>query len=153
MGEEMALSTLGLQQTMEESQARKESGFLDILVDGESLQRKVEAYDRAGVLGWGLDEASSLHELLGKTASRLPSGRVPLYVCPECGDVDCGTVAVRIAFSADTVVWSDFTLEVTYYWDDPTERVQERYPNVGPFVFDRVQYEAVLGLRLAEVQG
>ena len=40
--------------------------------------------------------AAHIAELLRKAPASLPSGRTPSYVCPECGDVGCGAIAVRM---------------------------------------------------------
>jgi hypothetical protein len=32
-------------------------------------------------------------------------------VCPECGDIGCGAIAVRVTRDGGNVVWSDFARE------------------------------------------
>ena len=88
--------------------------WLDVAADGHPLQARAHGRGHVGVLGWGFNEAHRIQQLLGRMPSRLPTGRVPLYVCTCCGDEDCGTVVARIEIGPDTVVWSDFTLEVTW---------------------------------------
>lgn len=73
---------------------------------------------------------------LGEQPPDLASGRVPVLVCAECGDLACGAVAVRIECGPSSVVWSDFAYENTYEDPDPFE--------LGPFEFDRVSYESTI---------
>lgn len=60
-----------------------------------------------------------------------------LYVCPLCGDLGCGAVAVEVARSADTVEWRALTRVGSF--PDETEPL-----SVGPFVFDRIAYTDAL---------
>ena len=67
-------------------------------------------------------------------------GRVTLFVCPECGDLGCGTITIRIDEGADEIVWRDFGYE------NNCEGVVDRAPfsSLGPFHFDRQEYEEQL---------
>ena len=33
-----------------------------------------------------------------------------IYVCPICGDLECGAITARIEREADEIVWRDFAL-------------------------------------------
>ena len=121
---------------------------LDFVVGGESLHERLGSGDVIGVLGWGLAERAHIAQLLLRDPPELPTGRVPIYVCPECGDPDCGALAVRVEETEAGFVWSDFTAEVAYYYDSPDERVQHRFESVGPFTFDKALYRDVIGGRL-----
>ncbi len=77
--------------------------------------------------------------LLGEEPSELADGRVPLYVCPACGDLGCGVVSALVERSTSHVVWREFGWDVG--WDDGEEEI--RFTG-GPFVFDRQQYDAEL---------
>ncbi|MBW0253886.1 hypothetical protein [Cellulomonas sp. PS-H5] len=75
--------------------------------------------------------------LLGeRPAARLDAGRVPLFVCRACGDLECGAITMRVERDASTVAWRDFRWETGP--DDPDDRVV--VPG-GPFVFDRAQHD------------
>ncbi len=98
---------------------------------------------------WRLNCTEYLERLLCKAPADMPSGRTAVYLCP-CGDPMCGTLACRITIGAKTVTWSDFE------WDGPeayresidgqawckVEGLRDRY------VFDRREYEALLGKEL-----
>lgn len=60
---------------------------------------------------------------------------VPLYMC-NCGDWGCGSVCVRIVVGAETVVWQSFSIS----------GLSEPAPGLGPFVFERFQYERAFGI-------
>lgn len=70
----------------------------------------------------------------------MPFGRTPLYICAECGDVGCGAVTAEIEVLEEQVVWRRFGYENSYE-DFGADAVFE---GVGPFVFTRSNYEAVL---------
>ena len=131
--------------------AQNEREASDFVVDGQSLHDRMGLGDVAGVL-WGLPyDRVAARQLLLRDPSELPTGRVPLYVCAECGGVDCGVVAARVEETDAAYVWSDFTNEVTYYYDSSDERVQFRYEGVGPFAFDKAAYRDVIGAPLASL--
>ncbi|MDR2565401.1 MAG: hypothetical protein LBC97_04955 [Bifidobacteriaceae bacterium] len=73
---------------------------------------------------------------------RLPSGRVPLYRCSQCGDLNCGAFAVRVTFDADTVTWSDFTSFDTEY--EPQLEPDPDFERVPQARFDRADYLSVV---------
>jgi hypothetical protein len=127
--------------------------YLDFEVNGQSLLDLLPANDQVGVLGWGHAEIErqAVAQLLLREPSELLSERVSLYVCPECGDLDCGTVSVKIEKTADAFVWSDFAWEVTYELEAEDDGVVERYESLGPFEFQKTEYWSVLNERLAEL--
>jgi hypothetical protein len=59
-------------------------------------------------------EAPFARQLLLRERSKLPSGRVPLYICPECADLGCGCVSVQVSETEDCFVWSDPGWENNY---------------------------------------
>lgn len=103
--------------------------YLDFEIDGarlgESLRSRGDDVIAVAPADLGLD---ALHD-----------GRVPLFVCPECGDLGCGAVTVIVERTADEVVWRDFGWQTDY---DP-EVSRESYAGLGPFRFARAQYDAV----------
>lgn len=66
--------------------------------------------DNISCLDWGARSAQdgTVARLLLGAPPDLASGRVSLYVCPDCGDLSCGAVTVCIQRNADVVTQSDF---------------------------------------------
>lgn len=84
-----------------------------LLVNGKNLVRLFPPTDLVTPFGW-LDrrtEARFARQLLGTSPPELPSGRAPLYICPECGDLGCGAIAVIVISTPDSYVWKDFAIE------------------------------------------
>ena len=121
---------------------RTERRYLDFLVDGVSLYDQLRVGDQVTPLGcWPPEfERESIQQLL--TAA----GRVPLYVCAECGDLGCGAITALVERTSDGVVWRDFAFENN---DDPSIADAESYRAVGPFVFEKTGYWRVLNERMA----
>lgn len=90
------------------------------------------------VYDWSPDQ--DIDVLLGVRPSELEDGRVPLYRCPECGDLGCGTISVVIERGPATVTWREFGYQTDYEPFDDDSRLRD----VGPFEFDRSEYEAAL---------
>jgi hypothetical protein len=59
-----------------------------------------------------------------------------LYICPECGDIGCGAYGVKLRLTDSTAEWFDFAYENGYEAGRPLA--------VGPFIFDRSEYNAAL---------
>lgn len=95
--------------------------FFDVIVDSRRLLDRIgwEGADLVTPLGWGISASqhSAIRQLRRDEVPSLPSGRVLLFVCPECGDIGCGAIAVRITRSGGYVVWDDFARENGY--EDP----------------------------------
>jgi hypothetical protein len=94
-------------------------------------------------LAWPRCAASALRQLAGVEArddAELPleTGRLPLYVCPMCGDLGCGAVTVAVLWAPDgtRVTWCDFRMEDGYSDDRETIDLGA----LGPFVFDADDY-------------
>lgn len=62
-------------------------------------------------------------------------GRCDLLACLGCLTVDCGGIGVRITVGETAVIWDNFA----HTYDD-----QISFPWVGPFMFDRAEYEWAL---------
>ncbi|MGW0590039.1 hypothetical protein [Streptosporangium sp. NPDC002607] len=113
------------------------------MIDGRSLLEMVPGNaDMASVLWLApvLDDDDDVYRLLGRCESPLDDGRVPLYVCPECGDLGCGALTVVVEVSSDHVVWRDLGWQTDYC----DEVDYDDFTTIGPFVFERAQYEAAL---------
>lgn len=116
--------------------------YVDFVVDNHSLFELITG-DLIGRLGWGANEMDrdSVDVLLLKKQPDLPNGRCLLYVCPECGDIGCGALTVRIEKIGEHFVWKEFGYENNY--DDRMPLLQG-YNHIGPFFFDKHQYFHVL---------
>jgi len=122
---------------------RRETRHWAGTIDGERIERLVsralgESGDWAGRLASEPEKwlISGIAMYLGEQPGDLASGRVPVLVCAECGDLACGAIATRIGTESSVVVWSDFAYENTYEDPDPFQ--------LGPFEFDRVSYESTI---------
>jgi hypothetical protein len=107
-------------------------------------------------LGWspsrqGEREAAS--RLLCSSEPDASDGRCTIYVCPECGDIWCGAVVVKVERTADSVIWRDFG-ELYTDIDEHDVLVQrfraiEGTEPLGPFEFDAAAlgrvFESALG--------
>lgn len=128
---------------------RTERHYQDFVVDGNPLGPRIRAvHDCIGRLGWGPDEyrTVALAALLLEREPDFPGNRTALYVCPECGDLSCGTIAAVIERAGDTVAWRDFSYET----EITPPITLEPLKGLGPFVFEWHQYAAAL--RTAAVQ-
>lgn len=116
--------------------------YLDFIVDGQSMFEMISG-DLIGRLGWGTNEIDkeSVNILLLKKPPDLPNGRCPLYVCPECGDIGCGAITIKIEKTAEHFVWKEFGYENNY---DDRILLLEEHKHIGPFFFDKDQYWQVL---------
>jgi len=61
-------------------------------------------------------------------------GKTALLGC-GCGEVGCSPLMARITVTDDTVRWDDFEQPTRPDWD---------YEGLGPFTFERAQYERAL---------
>ncbi len=116
----------------------------DFLVDGESLLQVLTRaeeghsdYVSCFVRGWDEFNASSRAQLLLRAPPDTASGRVLLYICPECGDLGCGAFTVRVSKTNSGYIWSDFAHENGYEDSHPLTQV-------GPFHFLQANYEQVM---------
>ena len=95
-------------------------------------------------LVWPEAAASALRQLAGVEARSsywpLAPGRLPLYVCPMCGDLGCGAITVEVVRNPATVTWRDFRVEDGL--DHGGEEID--LGALGPFTFDAAQYETAL---------
>jgi hypothetical protein len=119
--------------------------FFDFIVNGVSLY-EAAGRDRDLVsLLWGEPAdsavlAAALQRLLASEPGDASDGRVSLLICPECGDLGCGAVTVRIDTSPRNIIWRDFGYEN----NDQPEIERAAFASFGPFIFDREAYSAEL---------
>lgn len=116
----------------------------DFQIDGESLLhalvRECGGHDDfmgAFVQGHPESQLEVANQLRVQAAPSSDSGRVLLYICPECGDIGCGAYSAKVDFDQGTYVWSDFAYENGY----EEARIIEGF---GPFVFEASQYESAI---------
>lgn len=89
------------------------------------------------VKGFLEQNKQSNSRLLLREPAETESGRILLYICPECGDIGCGTYAVSVCQYDDFFTWDSFAYENGY--EEP--RIIE---GVGPFTFEKHAYEAAI---------
>lgn len=114
----------------------------DFLINGESL---LSLFASSGFLGHtdfmgcfvsGFPESNRQNAdlLLLRQKPALESGRIILYMCPECGDLGCGALTAFVDQNLDTYTWHGFAYENGY--ESPRE-----CQDLGPFLFEKAQYE------------
>lgn len=113
--------------------------YLDFLVSGIPLKTllNIETADYITLLGWMTNqkyERYILNVFMLKEKSALNNGRVMIYVCPECGDIDCGAITANIRDHGNKIIWSDFGYENSY------GGLIETYDQIEPIEFDRTGY-------------
>ena len=113
--------------------------YWDFVISGQSLSSilKVSPIQATTPFGWQTNkdhERELIHIFTFRKRPNLETGRVMLYVCPECGDIDCGATTAVIRDLGDRIVWKDFGNETGY------GGVDERYFNIEPIVFERQSY-------------
>ena len=79
--------------------------------------------------------------LLLQAPPDLPSRRHSLYICPECGDLSCGTVSAAIERIGDLVSWRDFGYENDYD-QEPLDR--RHLEALTEYSFAWPEYEAAI---------
>jgi len=81
-----------------------------------------------------IDLASQFLGGTGTSLSPGPAGKTALLSC-ECGEVGCSPLLARVTVDDDTVTWDEFEQPTRPDWD---------YEDLGPFTFERAQYEQAL---------
>lgn len=118
------------------------SHFLEFVIDGVSLLRTAHVEGHLVTelnRSWWSQAPSAVETLLGqRPALYLASGRIPLLVCGECGDLACGAVTAGLDMGPSEVTWSNFEWENGYEEPKPLDSLG------APIRFDRGQYEAEL---------
>jgi hypothetical protein len=135
---------------------RGKLAYLGIEVDGVPLAHyfagRLGAHPtHLSPLGWNSASADvnarTREQLLAREPSALESGRVPVLVCEECGDVGCGAFTVRVVREDDTVRWTDWAYENGREPADPIS-----WPTrPGDFLFERGSYERAIREASAEL--
>ncbi len=120
--------------------SKSERQFFDFIISGKSLRQILKITDRdlIGVLGWGenkIFEQRQINEFIGVEKPEIKTVRTKFYVCPECGELDCGAITGKIEFTENHIIWKDFGYE-----NNLSEPDFDIYENIGPFTFERIKY-------------
>ena len=132
------------------SYVRLRDGFnldFDLLVNGLSLRAMVDnsqLASRFAVEQKAIDPYDVVTDFMG--SSQASHGRMPLFVCPMCGDIGCGAVTLKVERQDYVIIWSDFRYQTSMSVED----TEHYYSQVGPFTFDIGQYKAVIESLLDE---
>jgi hypothetical protein len=112
------------------------------VVDGVRLSTLFA--DQVTVFRWASPEEQlrAMERLSGTAPPDMPSGRVSLYVCPECGDLGCGARGVFIQGTTDSVVWRDPAYENNY--DGLVHSTSDGPLDASMLVFARESYDALV---------
>ncbi len=126
--------------------------FLDFVIDGQSLYELVgRQFDTVSCLAvWpNVDEVKhDVARLVLREEADFPNNRRSLYVCGECGGLDCGAVSLIIEEKEEpqTIVWRDFGYQNNY--DDALYEVS----GVTWFEFNKEQYVKAIEESLRTLQ-
>lgn len=106
------------------------------IIDGVSLVDAVKRAERRPIVWAGLRPAELFDQLRGVSRPARQIGeRVAVLRC-SCGHRDCSELTAVVRQSGDSVVWESFKAPSS---------PEERYAELGPFVFPRAGYEYALG--------
>ena len=77
---------------------KTERGYYDFVINEQPLTEILKPGDCIPPFGWLGSELERQYflRLLLRVPSQLPSGRIPLYICPECADLGCGCMSVKV---------------------------------------------------------
>jgi len=134
------MNTLNFNKAIRQGGSNKtERHYLDFIVSGQSLKKLFgrEKSDFITPFGWGINEDYTkqvIRSFILEVKSELGSGRVAIYVCPECGHIDCGAITAEIEDHGDKIVWKNFGYETDY------NGLAEEYPEIKPIEFDKQNY-------------
>lgn len=92
---------------------KKERAYFDYIISGHSLLDLLEINNSNLVTPFGWFENKEYEQRLKQILTLqqkpdLDTGRVTLYVCPECGDIDCGAITATVVDAGDQIQWKDF---------------------------------------------
>lgn len=114
----------------------------DFLINGESLLAIIAKVDDGdgeymGCLVKGFPKANvqAVRRLTCLEPPDSESGRVLLYIFPECGDIGCGAYSAFVEGSDGVFIWRDFAYENGY---EDSRLIH----GIGPYIFESRQYRA-----------
>jgi hypothetical protein len=88
---------------------------------------------------------ADIDQLLIRVPGESPSGRVPIYICAECGELGCGAITGVLERTSEGFVWRDFVFESG---SDLAVVDARSFERVGPFLFNKHEYWQLLSGRL-----
>ena len=91
----------------------------------------------------------AIRRLLLADGGDASENRVSLFICPECGDLGCGAITVRIERLDTGIVWRDLGYENNY---EPTVDL-DWFATVGPFMFEPHVYVPKLEALFSNIEG
>ena len=138
-------------QLFEDGSFQSEREFLDFVVDGISLWQlcKSESLDNISCVWLPDVYKPAVKRLLLQAPADFPDGRVSLYICAECGGIDCGAVSVRITQTEHIVIWSDFAYQNDY--DEAMTYQLNSFVTIDPVSFSLNDYRNLLTPLIDEV--
>jgi len=112
--------------------------YLDFIISGRSLRDilNLGKSDLISPFGWfenKAEEKLAMQELTLRKKSSLDTGRVMLYVCPECGDIECGAITAIVLDWGNRIIWKEFGYETA-------KGISELYSTIQPIEFSRQEY-------------
>ncbi len=118
---------------------------IDFIINGKSLYELLDVA-RLDLVGRFSQETEkwnreSADVFLTTQQPDLENGRTMLFVCPECGDIGCGAITVKITKEDTEYTWSEFGYENNY---DPAMTDFDSYRRVGPFRFAIENYRQAI---------
>ena len=126
--------------------------FLDFFINGESLHDR-HGFDLISPLGWFVAEEDehAARRLLGAEPPDL-EGRVAIYVCAECGDLECGAITAIIEREGKNVLWRDLASTNFDALADDWTYDDDVFKSWRGFRFNAEEYLAALTNRPAPVE-
>jgi hypothetical protein len=118
--------------------------FLDYVVNGVSLYER-HGMDFISCLGW-LDPNQDEHaaqRLLGKAEPDLEA-RVAIYICPECGDLDCGAITSKIELEGGDVLWRGMAFSSIDWSEESWRHDQSGFDDLQELRFPVSNYEKAI---------
>jgi hypothetical protein len=109
-----------------------------VFIDGSDLVDLVRPIELPFAAAEGHPEIAGGYDgLLPRDWLELPEqdggdGRAALLACAGCGEPGCWPLRARVEVRSGSVTWSDFQQPHRPAWS---------YASLGPFVFDRAQYD------------
>jgi hypothetical protein len=98
---------------------KTERKYIDFYIDQKNLKECLQQtdIDYIGSLGWSNYQNDKLiiQRYLLKTDFDIEkTKRFLLYICPECGDIGCGSETFKIEKSSEYFIWKEFGFENNY---------------------------------------
>lgn len=131
-------------ETLKNGATKSNRKYVDFVVSEQSLGLLfgLPDLDLIGCLGSTSSkeyENDLIDELIGNRLPLLKSKQTPIYVCPECGDVACGAITVKIEFVGDKIIWNNFAYE-----NGESDPDFSKFKTIGSYTFNKETYTQTL---------